>query len=151
MPGASPLARGDLPDVNVWLALLNLQHPHHGAARQYWEQAAAQRIAFCRVTMLGLLRLSTNKFVMGGTPYTAEQAWRAYQAVIDLAEVVVIAEPPGIEPAMRKHTSESGIHNTDWTDVYLASFAQLASLRMVSFDKGFAKYRGLALLSLECP
>ena len=145
---ASPLANGDLPDVNVWLALLNRQHLHHGAARLYWEQAAARRIALCRVTMLGLLRLSTNKFVMGGTPYTAEQAWQAYQAVIDLPEVVVIVEPPGIESAMRKHTTESGFRNTDWTDVYLASLAQLADLRMVSFDTGFAKYRGLALLTL---
>ena len=36
---------GDLPDLNVWLALLNANHPHHAAAKHYWEEAAAARIA----------------------------------------------------------------------------------------------------------
>ena len=148
MPGAELATHGDLPDVNLWLALLNPQHPHHSAAKHYWEQAAAQRIAFCRVTMLGLLRLSTNKAVMGGTPYTVGQAWQAWQAVIDLPEVVIVSEPPGIEALMRRHSSAPAFRQTDWTDAYLAAFAHLANLRMVSFDKGFAKYGGLALLAL---
>ncbi len=144
----SPLAC-DLPDVNVWLALLNSQHPHHSAAKAYWNVAAGQRIAFCRVTMLGLLRLSTNKTVMGGAPYTTLQAWQAYQAVIDLPEISFIAEPPGIEVAMQKltHLTRSGA--PDWTDAYLAALASLAGLRMVSFDKGFKQYRGLTLLALQ--
>ncbi len=140
--------QGDLPDVNVWLALLNAQHVHHPAAKLYWEKAGSARMVFCRITMLGLLRLSTNKAVMGGTPYTQEQAWQAYQAVINLPEVSVMAEPPGIDTAMRKLTAQVTFRNTDWTDTYLAAFAQVASLRLVSFDKGFASYIGLSLLSL---
>ena len=73
LPLKAPLC--DLPDVNVWLALLNSQHPHHAVAKAYWDSASGQSIAFCRITMLGLLRLSTNKTVMGGTPYTTLQAW----------------------------------------------------------------------------
>lgn len=139
----------DLPDVNVWLALLNGQHPHHQAAKAYWDSAAGQRIAFCRITMLGLLRLSTNKTVMGGTPYTPAQAWQAYQAVIDLPEVSLIAEPLGIEGAMQKLTHSPKSGTPDWTDAYLAAFASLAGLRMVSFDKGFTQYGGLDLLTLK--
>ena len=147
VPSASPRAQGDLPDVNVWLALLNQQHPHHDAAKDYWERAAAPRIGFCRITMLGMLRLSTNKSVMSGIPYTAEQAWQAYQHLIDLPEVVFITEPSGIEPAMRALTSTGRFRSADWTDAYLAALARLAGLRMVSFDKGFAQYGGLTLLS----
>jgi uncharacterized protein len=139
----------DLPDVNVWLALLNGQHPHHQAAKAYWDSAEGQRIAFCRITMLGLLRLSTNKTVMGGTPYTADEAWQAYQAVIDLPEVSLIAEPLGIEVAMQKLTLSPESGAPDWTDAYLSAFASLAGLRMVSFDKGFTQYRGLDLLTLK--
>ena len=146
VPGAD--RRRDLPDVNVWLALLNAQHTHHGAARRYWEKTAAPRIVFCRLTMLGLLRLSTNKTVMGGTPYSTAQAWQAYQAVIGLPEVTLVPEPPGIEAAMRRFTTEPQFRPADWTDAYLASFAQLADLRMVSFDKGFSKYPDLALIAL---
>jgi uncharacterized protein len=140
--------QGDLPDVNVWLALLNAQHVHHQAAKLYWEKAGTQRMMFCRTTMLGLLRLSTNKVVMNGTPYTAEQAWQAYQSVIDLPEVALMAEPLGIEAAMRKITSSAQFRHADWTDAYLAAFAQSANLRLVSFDKGFAQYSDLALLTL---
>lgn len=148
VPSADGTAPGDLPDVNVWLALLNTQHAHHQTARRYWEQTAAHRIGFCRVTMLGLLRLSTNRAVMGGTPYTADQAWRAYQAVIDLPEVFFLQEPLGVEATMRRHTSGQRFGAADWTDVYLAAVAQRAGLRIVSFDKGFSRLQGIVLLAL---
>ena len=99
--------------------------------------------------MLGLLRLSTNKVVMGGTPYTTSQAWQSYQAVVDLPEICFIAEPPGIEVAMQKLTHSPKSGTPDWTDAYLAAFASLAGLRMVSFDKGFKQYSGLTLLALQ--
>jgi uncharacterized protein len=147
-PNVGKPTQGDLPDVNVWLALLNAQHVHHQIAKLYWEEAGSLRTMFCRTTMLGLLRLSTNKVVMNGTPYTAEQAWQAYQSVIDLPEVALVAEPPGIETAMRKITSSAQFRNADWTDAYLAAFAQSANLRLVSFDKGFAQHSDLVLLTL---
>ena len=139
---------GDLPDINVWLALLNDQHAHHSAAKQYWEETAASRIAFCRITMLGLLRLSTNKVVMGGTPYTTAQAWAAYQAIVVLPEVTLVTEPTGIEVVMQKLSAAPSFRSADWTDVYLAAFAQLSGWRMVSFDTGFANYSDLRLLTL---
>lgn len=144
----------DLLDVNVWLALLNAQHPHHAAATRYWDQggegdaAPAQRIVFCRITLLGLLRLSTNKIVMGGSPYTPQQAWAAWQAVADLPEVAFMAEPAGVDDLLRSLTRQPKFSVSDWTDAYLAAFAQLAGLRLVTFDWGFGHYEGLALLTL---
>ena len=138
----------DLPDVNVWLALLNRQHPHHSVAKAYWNSATGQRISFCRITMLGLLPLSINKVDMGGTSYTTTQAWQAYNSVVGLPEVSFMAEPAGIELAMQKltHLTKDGV--PEWTDAYLAAFASSAHLRMVSFDKGFKQYSGLNLLTL---
>ena len=145
---------GDLPDVNVWLGLQNAQHPHHAGAKRYWDEggegdtAPAQRILFCRITMLGLLRLSTNKVVMGGSPYTVQQTWAAWQAVADLPEVAFLAEPAGIDAMFRSLTIQPRFRASDWTDAYLAAFAKLAGLRLVTFDKGFAQYAGLGLLTL---
>jgi hypothetical protein len=34
---------GDLLDLNVWLALVVPEHPHHGAARRYWSDCAMAR------------------------------------------------------------------------------------------------------------
>ena len=141
--------RGDLPDVNVWLALLNERHVHHSAAVGYWDGSAASRIFLCRITLLGLLRLSTNKVVMGGAPYTVKQAWQAVQGVVDLPEVGYQAEPDGIDAVMRQFTSQPKFRPEDWTDAYLAALAQRASLRVVTFDRGFGQYEGLSLLILS--
>ena len=138
----------DLPDLNVWLALTDPDHQHHARAQRYWETEAAPQLAFCRITMLGLLRLSTNKVVMGGAPYSTEEAWQAYQATAALPEVSFMTEPQGIDALMQEHSSAPTFRNADWTDTYLAAFAQLAGLRLVSFDKGFANYQGLAWLPL---
>ena len=140
--------RGDLPDVNVWLALLNPRHPHHASALGYWDRAAAPRIFLCRITMLGLLRLSTNKVVMGGTPYTVAQAWAALQAVTALPEIGFQTEPEGVDAVMRPFTSQPKFRVTDWTDAYIAALAQRAGLRVVTFNHGFGQYAGLGLLTL---
>ena len=68
------MAAIDIPDLNLWLALIDADHAHHARARRYWEQEATSEIAFCRVTMLGLLRLLTNSRVMGGAPFTSAEA-----------------------------------------------------------------------------
>lgn len=49
--------RADLPDLNVWLALTWPQHSHHPQAVHYWAEQAAERVLFCTVTALGLVRL----------------------------------------------------------------------------------------------
>lgn len=36
-----------------------------------------------------------------------------------------------------------------WTDAYLAAFAKSGGLRLVSFDRGFTRFSGLALLVLS--
>ena len=43
-------AVGDLPDINVWLALSIKEHPHHDSAKAYWSDLSFARIWFCRVT-----------------------------------------------------------------------------------------------------
>lgn len=151
-PVVDPLIRGasvDLPDVNVWLALIHPQHAHHALARQYWEQTASARLAFCRVTMLGLLRLATNQVVMGGTPLSAGEAWASYQAVMDLPELAFASDPPGLERLMQSLTDAPFFKPADWTDAYLAAFAQSAGMRLVSFDKGFSRFERLDCLQLS--
>ncbi len=37
----------DLPDINVWLALIDKRHVHHGATSLYWADASVQSRAFC--------------------------------------------------------------------------------------------------------
>src|SRR4051794_41671763 len=92
--------RLDLPDVGVWLAFDVPEHPHFARARRYWADEAAGRIAFCRLTMLGFLRLTTNRAVMSGRPLTVPEAWHDYLAFRQLPEVESLEEPAGCEAVL---------------------------------------------------
>jgi len=138
----------DLPDINVWLALTCEDHQHHLRARQYWEGESAVQLAFCRVTMLGLLRLATNAKVMQNHPFQPAEAWKIYHDFIALPEVLFIAEPTDIEHQFAAFSELTNFPANRWTDAYLAAFAQVTGCRMVSFDSDFQRFTGLNFLHL---
>jgi len=139
----------DLLDVNVWLALADENHQHHRRARLYWETESAERLAFCRATMLGLLRLTTNRKVMHDQPFSAQEAWLAYRAFRALPEVDMLTDPPKLENTLAKWTEEPDFSATRWTDSYLAALAFSTNSRLVSFDADFHRYKALAFLHLQ--
>jgi toxin-antitoxin system PIN domain toxin len=139
----------DLPDVNVWLAFSLTDHVHHQRARHYWYEESGDRLAFCRVTALGFLRLSTHAASMNGQPLTVPQAWQAYSTFRQLPEVALAAEPEGCEAWLEKWALGKDSTARQWTDAYLAAFARAAGFRVVSFDRDFARFKGLDLLKLE--
>lgn len=139
---------GDLPDVNVWLALAVQEHPHHAAARQYWANGAAARLHFCRVTMLGLVRLLTQPRLMGPAALDATAALAHYGRFAALPEVGLAAEPADTSAAMRRYVG-AGLPARLITDAYLAAFAAAGGLRLVTFDRDFGRFEGLHLLRLS--
>ena len=139
----------DLPALNVWLALADPDHEHHLRAREYWDSEAASSLAFCRITMLGLLRLLTNRKVMRNDPFTPEQAWLAYRSFLALPEVTFLPEPAAAESQMAAWTDVPQFAASRWTDAWLAAFAVSARFRLVSFDSDFGSFRGLTFLHLS--
>lgn len=139
----------DLPDVNVWLAFSVADHAHHQRVRHYWYEEAGDQLAFCRVTALGFLRLSTNATVMGGQPLTVSQAWQAYDAFRQLPEILLADEPEDCESWLASWALGDRPSSRQWTDAYLASFARAGGFRFVTFDEGFARFESLDLLHLE--
>lgn len=145
MPGSDT----DLPDLNVWLTLSCEDHEHHPRARRYWEGESAVQLAFCRVTMLGLLRLATNARVMRNRPFTASEAWGIYRAFLHLPEISFLAEPPGLEEQFAIYSDSAAFRTRRWTDAYLAAFAHETGCRLVSFDADFWQFDGLDFLHLR--
>ena len=140
-----------LADVNVWLATLVVDHPHHEVAVAWWRDRllpAGDRLAFCRVTQLGLLRLLTNERVMGRQRKSVRDAWSIYQDLLSLRAVVFAPEPEGTEERLAEHCRLSGAPRAFWTDAYLAAFARAGGLGLVTFDRGFQRYTGLDLTLL---
>lgn len=135
----------------MWLALAAEGHMHHTVARDWFAAQPDGSISFCRVTQMGLLRLLTNSGAMGQGPRTVSQSWDVYEQLRMDRRVSFISEPEGVEALWRKHMTYSGVGASSWTDAYLASFSQLHSSLLVTFDAGFRRWRGLNLLLLSGP
>jgi hypothetical protein len=139
----------DLPDVNVWLALTDDRHVQHQAARHYWNEQRAGGIAFCRVTMLALLRLVTHPQVMSGNPFTHAEAWNIYHTYRNLPIIRFQPEADTLETTFAALTSDQALPHRLWTDAYLAAFAISSGARLVTFDLDFERFSNLEMLLLK--
>lgn len=138
----------DLLDINVWLALVDENHVHHDAAQAYWQRQAADSVAFCRVSLLGFLRLATLRGVLS-QPLAPRDAWAIVHRYLAEPDVCLLQEPSGIDEPFTRWTLEPDFPTSQWTDAYLAAFAQASGARMVSFDGDFDRFAGLHFLRLE--
>ena len=131
------------PDVNVWLALAFQGHIHHFAAAE-WLSQVDDPVRFCRFTQMGFLRLSTLPAAMRDEAKNQKDAWRAYDSLMEDDRISFESEPrpaalgyPFRELTLR-HNSRTG----SWTDAYLAAFAEVADLTLVTFDRGLKRMAG---------
>lgn len=132
-----------LPDINLWLALTFEVHAHHKQAKAWFEEAASDSCAFCRLTQQGFLRLATNPAVFREEAVTMNVAWSCYDRLIEDERVYFMQEPEELERAWRRFTSKRVYSHKVWSDAYLVAFAQKANLRVVTFDQGFRSYEAV--------
>jgi toxin-antitoxin system PIN domain toxin len=137
----------DLLDVNVWLALADENHAYHKTAIAYWQDQSAPEIAFCRVTALSFLRLSTHPKILS-RPLTTDEAWKIYQRYRTEAQVSFIVDSPDIDHSFMALSRQPDFPHHLWTDCYLAALAQFKKCRIVSFDEDFHSFRNLQFLHL---
>ena len=138
-----------LVDANVWLALAVGTHLHHAPARTWFDGQSDGRCAFCRITQVALLRHLTNSKVMGPTDVQSQgQAWQTCENIEADPRVVYLDEPLGLTPVFKLLTHSSYRAHKQWTDAYLAAFAECLSLEVVTFDTGFKASPGQHVQSL---
>lgn len=135
------------PDVNVWVALCVANHLHHTDAAK-WFDSVPGSVAFCRVTQMGLLRLLTNRHVLGADALSAERAWKVFDALANDDRVGLFDEPPDMEVRWRNLTRRRAEGTNFWTDAYLAAFATSREFILVTFDKQLARLRGTETILL---
>jgi len=91
-----------------------------------------------------VLRLLTNRVVMGPEVLSPLNAWIILQRLRDENESPFFEEPAGLEETWRNLSkNHPEISGNAWTDAYLASFAICAGLQFVTFDRGFRRFAGL--------
>ena len=138
---------GDLLDVNVWLALAVEEHPHHDTARTYWATHATRPRFFCRLSAMSLVRLLSHPRLMADRPLSLGKAWGVFEAFAALPGVTMLHEPQGVDATLGALV-KGKLPGRLFTDAYFAALARVAGLRLVTFDKDFERFAGLANLRL---
>ena len=134
-------------DANVWLALLWSRHVHSETARLWFEQTGEQQFFFCRFTQLTVLRLLTTEKIMGSDTKTMSEAWSLWDRVWADSRIAFLPEPEDIEKEFRSRSRLTSRSPKVWADAYLLSFASVAGLKLVTFDRAL-KARGEDVLVL---
>jgi uncharacterized protein len=126
------------PDVNLWIALTYEGHDHHEVARRWFESVEMDaRVCFCRFTQISLLRLLTTSAVMGPDEVMTQiEAWEAYDHWREDSRIDFLEEPPNLESAFRRLTRQRRPNPKNWADAYLAAFATVSGMQLVTFDRG---------------
>jgi uncharacterized protein len=130
-----------LIDINVWLAMTWEQHPQHVPAANWQNTVESGQLLFCRLTMMGLLRLLTNQAVMGDSTMNVAAALQVYDQWREDPRVEMAHEPSGTETPFRQALSRFGRlpATKAIADCYLVGFAETAGAHLVTFDKGLAR------------
>lgn len=131
-----------LPDVNVLFPLLVSRHAHRGDALEWFDGAQMAQVAVCRLTKLGVLRLLCTPQIMGADVLTPRAALEAFGALEDDERIVFATEPEGLDGVLKRLVARCATTPNLWSDAYLAAFAKQANFKLVSFDRGFAKFPG---------
>ena len=135
------------PDINVWVALTFEGHTHHSNAADWFATLSPDAtFVFCRFTQLGLLRLLTTAAVMNDEVMTQPRAWGAYDRWLEDPRVELIDEPAELEIRFRALTRLRQPATKDWADSYLAAFAMVGQLTLVTFDRGLRSKAKSAIL-----
>jgi len=144
------LAVPTLCDVNVLLALVTDRHAAHTAAVSWLDGVPTGDAAICRIAQTGLLRLLNNPAVMREDVLDTDACWGIWHRLLeDDRSRFTPTEPSGLDAVFKRFTSGRAFTPRLWTDAYLASYAQVSGLVLVTFDQGFRQFDSLACHVLE--
>jgi len=130
------------PDLNVWLALSVSEHEHNKEAWSWVRLLPTEaNLIFSRYTQLGLLRLLTNRAVMGEQTLTLKQGWDVYEEWLRDPRVEFYPEPRGLDAAFRQATAPFDRERASKLigDCYLLAYSQQANAALVTFDRALLR------------
>jgi uncharacterized protein len=130
----------NFPDANLWIALAHAVHEHHAIATQWMDSLSSdERVYFCRVTQLGLLRVLTTRAAMKEDVLTQREALAVYERLLQDDRTAFHHEPRGFDAIFHRLCSRDEASPKRWADDYLAAFALSANLTLVTFDRALAE------------
>ncbi len=132
-----------LPDVNLLIYAINRSSPFHAQTNEWWNRAVTEGgVALCWPSIVGFLRLSTHRRVMGD-PLTTDSA-------ADLVDSWLSRPGVHVLPPTRAHWSilggflrTTGASGNLTTDAHLAAHALEHGCTLYSNDSDFGRFPGL--------
>jgi toxin-antitoxin system PIN domain toxin len=124
---------------------------HHAPALSWLQSVKDEPIGFCRLTQLSFLRLLTHPAVMKDQVLSPPLAWKLYDRTMEDDRIVFFEEPESTQ-FLQKFRTLSGaprFSHGQWPDAYLAAFANVAGLVLVTFDRGLKELAGHDALLLS--
>ena len=124
---------GNLPDVNLLLALAWPNHQFHGPARRWFGDRSGTWIT-CPLTQLGFVRLSSN-------PAFTPHATTPLEATLLLAAMTAhpqhrfLADSEAVVSGVFQHLAGRLEGHQQLTDAYLVALATSNEARLVTFDR----------------
>jgi len=134
---------GYLPDVNLIVASVRPDHPHHSEARAFVEAARDQgRPCAVPVEVLAAaLRILT--LPVWEQPETSESAGALLTACVEAAGAEVVGHPPTSWLVLAEFARTLDISPRAVPDALIAASAIAQRVAVVTFDRGLTRYPGL--------
>ena len=142
------------PDVNVLVAASRGDHPHHGVARAWLEQAAAAAAAGGALTLMPMVLASFLRLVTSPKIFPSPTPVQDAIAFVDalLAVQGVHLAILGAEwPRLRDLCIAKQLAGNDLPDAWLAAATIHLGEHLVSFDRDFRKLIGRSQFTLLEP
>ena len=130
------------PDVNVLIAAFRVDHPHHGAARDWFAATLAASAAGGRFTLFPMvvasfLRLTTSPRIFPApAPITAAIAFADALIASPGAELAALG---GEWPVMRQLCLDKQLRGNALPDAWLAAAVVQHGEHLATFDADFRK------------
>jgi toxin-antitoxin system PIN domain toxin len=133
-----------LPDVNILLYAHNVDSPHHTRASAWWAGAlsGSELIALPWVTLLGFIRISTNR-AMSHRPMTVDEALERVESWLTQPNVRIVHPGSRHAELLTGFLRDLGTAGNLTTDAHLAALAVENGCTLYSTDADFVRFRGL--------
>lgn len=135
-----------LVDANVLIYAVNQDSREHLAARDWLQEAllGGEAIAFASTVVLAFLRLSTHPAVFP-RPLSVGQAAESMERWLEAPPAVTVEPTRRHLPLLRGLLERAGTAGNLVGDAHLAALALEHGATVVSFDRDFARFEGVAL------
>lgn len=133
-----------LPDVNLLVYAYNAAAPHHGRARDWWEDLMSRQapVGLAWAVVFGFVRLVTHPSVLAD-PLPPDRALDRVDEWFDCENVFVLEPGPRHLQIARGLFAETGVAASLTTDTHLAALAIEHRVELHSNDRDFERFPGL--------